>query len=257
LSATGQENYRKPFEPLLPGFRFVRFNNCRDLEEAVSENTCAMILEPIQGEGGIFETSPEFMKVAARLAAERGALLIFDEIQCGLGRTGEYLAAHAYGLRPDIVVLAKPLAGGLPLGAILVRDEIAGDLSAGMHGTTFGGGPLACRAAIEFLAVLKKERLLPHVRTTGKYFREQLLKLAKKHALIREVRGRGLMLALELDRPSKPFALQALERGLIINSTHETTLRFLPPFIVNRKLIDKACGILGDLFTEAERGGVS
>ena len=253
LSATGQEKYRKAFEPLVPGFRFVRFNHVPDLEEAVNENTCAVILEPIQGEGGIFEVSPDFLKAAARLTFERNALLILDEIQCGLGRTGEYLASQGYGVTPDIVVLAKPLAGGLPLGAILVRELIAGDLAAGMHGTTFGGGPLACRVALEYLSVLKKQRILQKVRTTGNHFRKRLLALKKKHPMIREVRGRGLMLAAELDRPSRPLATAALERGLIINSTHETTLRFLPPLIVDRQLVDMACKTLDAVFTESGR----
>ncbi|MBI3934405.1 MAG: aspartate aminotransferase family protein [Acidobacteria bacterium] len=253
LSATGQEKYRKDFEPLVPGFRFVRFNHVPDLEQAVGENTCAVILEPIQGEGGIFEVSPEFMKAAARLTFKHNALLILDEIQCGLGRTGEYLASQAYGIRPDIVVLAKPLGGGLPLGAILVREGIAGDLAAGMHGTTFGGGPLACRVALEFLSILKKERILQNVRKTGKYFQDRLLGLQEKHPMVREVRGRGLMLAADLDRPSRPLAIKALERGLIINSTHDTVLRFLPPLIVDRKLVDRACDTLDAILAEAEQ----
>ncbi|MBI4480826.1 MAG: aspartate aminotransferase family protein [Acidobacteria bacterium] len=253
LSATGQEKYRKDFEPLVPGFRFVRFNHVGDLEEAVGENTCAVILEPIQGEGGIFEVSHEFMKAAARLTSQHKALLILDEIQSGLGRTGEYLASRAYGVKPDIVVLAKPLGGGLPLGAILVREEVAGDLAAGMHGTTFGGGPLACRVGLEFLSILKKQRILQNVRRTGKHFRELLLALQKKHPMIREVRGRGLMLAADLDRPSRPLAMKALERGLIINSTHDTVLRFLPPLIVDKKLVDLACATLDTILTEAEQ----
>jgi predicted acetylornithine/succinylornithine family transaminase len=253
LSATGQEKYRRDFEPLVPGFRFVRFNHIPDLDAAVGENTCAVILEPIQGEGGIFEVSPDFLKAAARLTFQHKALLILDEIQCGLGRTGEYLASQAHGIKPDIVVLAKPLGGGLPLGAILVREEVAGDLGAGMHGTTFGGGPLACRVALEFLAVLKQQRVLQNVRKVGKHFLNRLLGLKKKHPMVREVRGRGLMLAVELDRPSKPFALKALERGLLVNSTHDTTLRFLPPLIVNKKLVDQACGVLDEILTEAEQ----
>ena len=253
LSATGQEKYRKDFEPLVPGFRFVRFNHIRDLEAAVGENTCAVLIEPIQGEGGICEVSPEFLNAAARLTSEHKALLILDEIQCGLGRTGEYLASQAHGVQGDIVVLAKPLAGGLPLGAILVREEVAGDLGAGMHGTTFGGGPLACRVALEFLAILKSERVLQNVRRTGGYFRKRLVTMQKKHPMIREVRGRGLMLAVDLDRPSRPLALRALERGLILNSTHDTVLRFLPPLIVDRKLVDTACDLLEGVLVEAER----
>ena len=253
LSATGQEKYRKDFEPLVPGFRFVPFNDARALEATVNENTCAILVEPVQGEGGIFEVTKEYLETAARLAAKHKALLILDEIQSGLGRTGDFLAAQAFGVRPDIVVLAKPLAGGLPLGAILVREEVAGDLGAGMHGTTFGGGPLACRVALEFLAVLKKEKLLQNARKTGAYFARRLVALQRKHPMIRAVRGRGLMLAIDLDRPSKPLAVQALERGLIINSTHDTVLRFLPPLIVDRKLVDKACEILDAILTESEK----
>jgi acetylornithine/N-succinyldiaminopimelate aminotransferase len=253
LSATGQERYRKDFEPLVPGFRFVPFNDVRALEGAVTENTCAVLLEPVQGEGGIFEVSREYLETAARLAARHKALLILDEIQSGLGRTGDFLAAQAFGIRSDIVVLAKPLAGGLPLGAILVREEVAGDLGAGMHGTTFGGGPLACRVALEFLAVLKQEKVLQNVRKTGAYFQRRLTELQRKHPMIRAVRGRGLMLAMDLDRPSKPLALQALERGLIINSTHDTVLRFLPPLIIDKKLVDRACEILDLILTESEQ----
>jgi len=253
LSATGQEKYRKDFEPLVPGFRFVPFNDIAALEAAVTDNTCAVLLEPIQGEGGIFELSREYLEAARRLTAEHQALLILDEIQCGLGRTGEYLASQAFGIQPDIVVLAKPLAGGLPLGAMLVREEVAGDLAAGMHGTTFGGGPLACRVALEFLEILKHEKVLQNVRQTGAYFLRRLVALQEKHPMIREVRGRGLMLAADLDRPSRPLMLKALERGLIINSTHDTVLRFLPPLIVDRKLVDVACDTLDAILTEAEQ----
>jgi predicted acetylornithine/succinylornithine family transaminase len=253
LSATGQQKYRTEFEPLVPGFRFVRFHDLADLRATVGENTCAIILEPIQGEGGIFELSREYLQTAARLASEHRALLIFDEIQSGLGRAGDFLASQASGVQGDIVVLAKPLAGGLPLGAILVREEVAGYLGAGMHGTTFGGGPLACRVALEFLSVLKRERILKNVRKTGEYFRRRLLDLQKKHPMIREVRGRGLMLAMDLDRPSRPLVLRALERGLIVNSTHDTVVRFLPPLIVDKKLVDTACNVLDVALTETER----
>jgi len=248
LSATGQGKYRKDFEPLVPGFRFVRFNDVKDLEAQVSNNTCALIVEPVQGEGGIFEISRQFLETAADLARRHQALLIVDEIQSGLGRTGAYLASQAYGVRPDVVLLAKPLAGGLPLGAILAREEVAGSLSAGMHGTTFGGGPLACRVALEFLSVLREEKILQNVRKTGAYFHRRLLQLKQKYPWIREVRGRGLMLALDLAIPSKPFVQQALERGVIVNSTHDTVLRFLPPLIVEKKHVDQVCATLDTLF---------
>jgi acetylornithine/succinyldiaminopimelate/putrescine aminotransferase len=231
----------------------VPFNDLAALEAAITDNTCAVLIEPIQGEGGIFEVSREYLETAARLAFKHKALLIFDEIQSGLGRTGQYLASQAFGVKPDIVVLAKPLAGGLPLGAILVREEVAGDLGAGMHGTTFGGGPLACRVALEFLAILKQEKVLQNVRKTGAYFQQRLVALQKKHPMIRTVRGRGLMLAVDLDRPSKPLAVKALERGLIINSTHDTVLRFLPPLIVDKKLVDVASNTLDAILSESEQ----
>ncbi len=250
LSATGQEQYRKDFEPLVPGFQFARFNDVQDLEARVSESTCAVIVEPVQGEGGIFELSQEFMSAAERLARRFQAVLICDEIQCGLGRTGDYLASRAYRVNPDIVLLAKPLAGGLPLGAILAREEIASSLTPGMHGSTFGGGPLACRVALEFLSVLEKEKVLRNVRKTGDHFRRRLLDLKKKYPFIREVRGRGLMLAMDLALPSKPFVQLALERGVIINSTHDTVLRFLPPLIVEKKQVDQLLATLDALFAE-------
>ncbi len=249
LSATGQAKYRQDFEPLVPGFHFVRFNDIADLTARVSERTCAVIVEPVQGEGGIFELSREFFHAARDLTRRHNALLICDEIQCGLGRTGWYLASQSYGVQPDLVLLAKPLAGGLPLGAFLATEEVAGSLGAGMHGSTFGGGPLACRVALEFLAVLKEEKILANVRRVGRYFQKRLLALKKKHALIREARGKGLMLAMDLDRPSRPFVQQALDRGLIINSTHDTVLRFLPPLLVGKKEVDRACDILDAIFT--------
>jgi len=253
LSATGQPKYRKDFEPLVPGFHFVRFNDIQDLEAHVNERTCAVIVEPVQGEGGIFELTREFLEAARELTRRHQAVLICDEIQCGLGRTGRYLASQEYGLKPDVVLLAKPLAGGLPLGAFLAREEVAASLAAGMHGSTFGGGPLACRVALEFLAVLREEKILANVRRVGQYFYKRLLALQKKHPLIRAVRGKGLMLAIDLDQPSRPFVEQALARGFIINSTHDTVLRFLPPLNIEKKHVDLACGILDSLFTESSR----
>ncbi len=251
LAATGQEKFRRDFEPLLPGVKFVRLNNLRDLKAAINRNTCAVLLEPIQGEGGVYELSREFLQTAATLAREKKALLILDEIQCGLGRTGRYLASQQFGITPDVLVLAKSLAGGLPMGAILAREEVAADLGPGMHGTTFGGGPLTCRVALEFLAVLKEENILQHVRTTGAYFKQQLKQLKSRHPMIREVRGRGLMLALDLDRPSRPIVLRAQERGLILNSTHGSAVRFLPPLILDAKLVDRAIRILEEVLCEA------
>ncbi len=251
LSATGQPKYRRDFEPLVPGFRFVRLNDVADLSAKITRNTCAVLVEPVQGEGGIFELSREFLQAARALTRRHDALLICDEIQCGLGRTGRYLAAQSCGVKPDLVLLAKPLAGGLPLGAFLATEQVAPFLAAGMHGSTFGGGPLACCVALEFLAVLKEEKILSNVRRVGQYFRKRLLAFKKKHPFIREVRGKGLMLAVDLDRPSRPFVEQALGRGLIVNSTHDTVIRFLPPLIVGTREVDRACDILDALFASA------
>ena len=250
LSATGQPKYQEPFEPLVPGFKFVQMNDVGALQATVNERTCAILLEPIQGEGGIFEIDPEFMQAASELARKHNALLIFDEIQTGFGRTGDFLATQAYGVRPDIVVLAKPMAGGLPLGAFLTREEVAANFVPGMHGTTFGGGPLTCYVALEFLAVLKDEKVLQNVRKMGAYLTKKLLQLQKKHPMIHAVRGRGLMLAIDLDRASKPIVVRALERGLILNSTHDTVIRLLPPLIIDKKLVDQGCSILDELLTE-------
>ena len=251
LSATGQPKYRRDFEPLVPGFRFVRLNDVADLEAKVTRRTCAVLVEPVQGEGGVFELSREFLDAARALTLRHDALLICDEIQCGLGRTGRYLAAQSYGVKPDLVLLAKPLAGGLPLGAFLATEQVAPFLAAGMHGSTFGGGPLACCVALEFLAVLKEEKILLNVRRVGQYFRKRLLAFQKKYPFIREVRGRGLMLAIDLDRPSRPFVEQALGRGLIVNSTQDTVIRFLPPLIVGTREVDRACDVLDALFASA------
>ncbi|HUK88043.1 MAG TPA: aspartate aminotransferase family protein [Terriglobales bacterium] len=254
LSATWTKKYREPFGPLVPGVRFVRFNDVPDLARKMDASVCAVLVEPIQGEGGINAVTPEFFTAARRLTRKHGALLIADEIQCGLGRTGQYFAYQHYGITPDIVTIAKPLAAGLPLGAILAREQVAGALHPGMHGTTFGGGPLACAVALAFLQTLERERLLPHVREIGAYFRERLEGLKKKHATVREVRGLGLMLGLELVSAelAKEVAAEMLQRGVIINRTHETALRFLPPFIIGKKHVDHAVATLDSALKKAE-----
>jgi acetylornithine/N-succinyldiaminopimelate aminotransferase len=239
LATTGQAKYRVPFAPLLPGVSFVRFNDSEDLQRHFDGSVCAICVETIQGEGGIRPTSPQFLRLARKLTKSTGALLILDEIQCGLGRTGSYFAYQYYGIRPDIVTVAKPLAAGLPLGAILTTNHVATAMHPGMHGTTFGGGPLACAVAIEFLRVM--ERLMPHVRETGDYFRAQLEWLKAKHECVREVRGMGLMLGMELNSAdtAKQVVSQLMQRRILINCTHETVLRFLPPYIIENKHVDR------------------
>jgi len=239
LATTGQPKYRAPFVPLMPGVSFVKFNDLDDLQRNFDSSVCAVCIETIQGEGGVCPVNAEFLELASRLTKQNGALLVLDEIQCGLGRTGRHFAYQHYGLLPDVVTVAKPLACGLPLGAILTTERVAMCMHPGMHGTTFGGGPLACAVAIEFLRAEKK--LLAHVRKLGEYFHAALEVLDKKHKSIQDVRGAGLMLAVELDSPelAKAVTKQLLQEGIIINRTHETVLRFLPPYVIQKKHVDQ------------------
>jgi acetylornithine/N-succinyldiaminopimelate aminotransferase len=218
---------------------------------------CAICVETVQGEGGIRPVNPEFLRLARKLTKSTGALLILDEIQCGLGRTGGYFAYQHYGIRPDIVTVAKPLAAGLPLGAILTTNRVATAMHPGMHGTTFGGGPLASAVAIQFLRLM--ERLMPHVRTIGDYFRAQLDWLKAKHGCVREVRGMGLMLGMELNSAdtAKQVVSQMMQRGILINRTNETVLRFLPPYIVEKKHVDQVIRELDAALTSGSSTGVS
>ena len=244
LAASWPEKYRKPFEPLLPGVRFVRLNDSGHLRESFTPRVGAVLLEVIQGEGGVVELSQEFLETAAELCRAHGALLICDEIQCGLGRTGRFFAFSKFGLRPDIVVVAKPLAAGLPLAAILAREEVAQAFSPGMHGTTFGGGPLQCRLALKVLEILERPGFLEHVREVGAYFRAQLEALEDEFPVVEEVRGDGLMLAAQLSVSGKSVVRQALEGGVIFNCTQEKVLRFLPPLIIERHHVDELVGVL-------------
>lgn len=248
LSVTGQPKYRQDFEPLLPGVQFIPRNDMAALEAAVGPNTAGILLEWIQGEGGICPLDPAFARRARELADRHDALLVFDEIQCGLGRTGRHFAYQLAEptVMPDIAVLAKPLACGLPLGAILTRGKAAGVLGAGMHGSTFGGGALACRVALEFLDIL--EELLPSIYRLGGSFRMQLAEMARHFSFIKEVRGRGLMIGVELDLPGKPFVQDALAEGLLINCTADNVLRFLPPYIMTEAEVDRAITLLTRVF---------
>jgi acetylornithine/N-succinyldiaminopimelate aminotransferase len=256
LATTGQKKYRVPFAPLVPGVNFVNFNDLDDLKRKFDSSVCALCLETIQGEGGIRPVSPEFLRLARRLTKRGGALLVLDEIQCGLGRTGRHFAYQHYGVKPDVVTVAKPLASGLPLGAILTTDRVARCMHPGLHGTTFGGGPLACAVAIEFLQV--EQQLLTHVRRLGEYFHRQLEALRKKHNSIKEVRGLGLMQAMELDSTdlAKAVVKQLLQEGIIINRTHDTVLRFLPPYVIRKKHVDQVAAALdAALLKNAAQGG--
>ena len=251
LATTGQSKYRTPFAPLMPGVAFARFNEVDHLKRQFDGSVCAVCLETIQGEGGIHPLSAEFLQTARDLTKKHGALLILDEIQCGLGRTGRHFAYQHYGIQPDIVTIAKPLAAGLPLGAILTTNQVASCIHPGMHGTTFGGGPLSCAVAIEFLKQM--EKLLGHVWKMGDYFRGELDGLAKKHKTLAEVRGLGLMLAVDVKSAdlAKAVVRQLLGDGIIINRTHETVLRFLPPYIIEKKHIDQVIRALDQALGKA------
>jgi len=244
LSLTWPEKYRKPFEPLLPGARFVRLNDVAHLRESFTPRVAALIVEVIQGEGGVVEVQEKFLKTAEELCRANDALLICDEIQCGMGRTGRFFAFKERGLRPDVVLVAKPLAAGLPLAAIIARDEVAQAFSPGLHGSTFGGGPLQCRLALKVLEILERPGFLENVQEVGAYFRRQLEKLRSELPVVREVRGEGLILAAELEVPCKPVVRQALEMGFLMNCTQERVLRFLPPLIIERRHVDELVAAL-------------
>ena len=244
MSLTGQDKYRKGFEPLLEDVDFVPQNDLAALRATVNASTCAIVLEPIFGEGGVRECSVEFLEECRRLADEHRAALIFDEIQCGLGRTGTAFAFQSFGVTPDIVAIAKPIAAGLPLGAFLAKEEFASAISTGQHGSTFGGGPLACRVALEYLAILEEEKLLDNVNRVGAYLQEQLRGLAGKYAGVVETRGRGMIQGLQLEIPARPIVEQAISEGVLFNSTQDTVVRFLPPFLLEEKHVDKGLRVL-------------
>jgi acetylornithine/N-succinyldiaminopimelate aminotransferase len=251
LSITGQEKYRRDFEPLLTGVHFVPRNDVTALEQVAGERTAAIVFELVQGEGGIFPVSLEYARKARELADRYNALLIFDEIQCGVGRPGTYFAYQMFDpvILPDIMIAAKPMACGIPLGAIVANERAAASIGSGMHGSTFGGGPLACRVALEFFDIL--EPLLPHITHVGGYFRMRLTELAKRYSFIREIRGFGLMIGIELDIPGKQIVLDALEEGLLINCTHDTVLRMLPPYILTEQDIDRGITVLNKVLKKA------
>jgi len=242
LSITHPAKYRQPFEPLVPGVEFVHLNDVADLEAKFDETVCALVVETIQGEGGIFPVSEAFWKRARELATQHDAALIADEIQCGLGRTGRRFAYQKFDSLPDIVTIAKPLAGGLPLGAFIANETFASAFAPGMHGTTFGGGPLVCAAALEFIAIVEDDSLIANIRARGDELRAGLEALAARFDFIREIRGEGLMLGVDLAVDGAPFVEEALRRGLVINCTHDHIIRLLPPFIIHRRDVTEFLG---------------
>jgi acetylornithine/N-succinyldiaminopimelate aminotransferase len=253
VSVTATEKYRLPFAPLVPGVEFVAFNDVADLEAKLDDTVCAVILETIQGEGGIYPVSEEFWERARSLAAKHGALLIADEIQCGLGRTGRYFAYQKFSSKPDIAVVAKPLAAGLPLGAILTNEAVASRVSPGSHGTTFGGGPMICSVALEFLEIIDSENLLKNARERGEELRAGLKKLQVKYDFIKEIRGEGCMFGVELSIEGGPVVAEALKQGLLINCTQEFTIRLLPPFLISKGQVREFLNVFENVLFQTPR----
>ena len=238
LSATGQAKIQKGYNPLLEGFRFVPFNDLGALEEAVDDSVCAVILEPIQGEGGVICPKADYLKGVKQICRRRTLLLIFDEVQVGMGRTGKLFAHEHYGVTPDIMTLAKALANGLPMGAMLSTEALSSAFGPGSHASTFGGTPLVSAVGREVLRSLLEDGWIKHCQEVGTYFRGRLEELGKKHSCVKEVRGLGLILGMELDRPGAPAVEACMQRGFLINCAQEKVLRFLPPLIVEKHQID-------------------
>lgn len=250
LTATGQEKFHHGFAPLPAGFRYVPFNDLSSLRAAVGPRTCAVMLEPVQGEGGVYAANKDYLQAVRALCDDEGLLLIFDEVQCGLGRTGYLFAYQYYEVEPDILTLAKALAGGVPIGAMLAKEKAASAFTPGDHASTFGGNPLATAAGVAAFKALLEEGLVENVRVLGQYFYQQLEGLAREFPRLTEVRGRGLLLGVEIDGPAGEVVAACQERGLLINSLHGHVLRFLPPLIVTREDIDRAVTILKEALHE-------
>jgi len=249
LSITKNSDYSEKFAPLLETPLFVELNDNESLESIVNEETASIIIEPIQGEGGINLARKEFLVLARKLADKYNALLVFDEVQTGLGRTGDYFAFEFSGVTPDIISIAKPLAAGLPMGAVLMIDKVANLMTYGSHGSTFGGNCLASAMALAFLETIENENLLDNVRKVGDYFIKSLNALKDKYSFIKEVRGRGCIVGLELEEPVVDIHLKLIEEGLVVNCTSEKVIRFLPPYIITIDDVNNAIAILDKVFS--------
>lgn len=248
ISATGQTKVQKGFEPLLEGFKFVPFDNINALKEAISSQTCAVLLEPIQGEGGVNIPDDNYLKSIRDICNQNELLLILDEVQTGMGRTGKLFAYQHYGIEPDIMTLAKGLAGGVAAGAMLATDKVMESFNPGSHAATFGGNPLAAAAGLAAIKILADEQFLSHVEEMGHYFLNKLENIKKRVSSVKDVRGKGLMIAMEMDSPSKKMVDDCMDKGILINCIQENILRFLPPLIVHKKAIDSLTLILEQCF---------
>ncbi len=251
LSATGQEKVRKGFEPVLEGFDFVPFNDAEALRARIGPATCAVMLEPIQGEGGVRCPDAEYLQAVRKICDETGALLIFDEIQTGMGRTGALFAYQHFGIEPDIMTLAKALANGLPIGAMLARETVAAAFSIGSHASTFGGTPIVAAAALEVCKILVEEQVIENGNAAGSYFKEKLLELKGRHAVIEDVRGLGLLLGMKLKIDGAPLVKECMQKGFLINCIQDRILRFIPPLIISEKEIDELVECLEGILTDA------
>lgn len=251
ITATGQLKYQKSFTPLLPDIVYADFNNLDSIKELADENTCAIIVEPMQGEGGMKPATLEFLQGLRKLCDEKNILLGFDEVQCGIGRTGELFAYQTYGVEPDMVGMAKGLANGLPIGACAAKGIAAAILEAGDHASTFGGNPVSCASAKVVLTKLTKENLLQNVKETGRYLKEELQKIAEKYTFIKEVRGLGLMLGMELSISAREIMNKCMENGLLVIGAGTNIIRFVPPLIISKENVDEAVSILDKVLGEA------
>ncbi len=244
MSATPQDKIQKGFGPLVPGFKYVPFNDIDAMKKAMTPNTCAVMVEPVQGESGVNIPDKKYIKELRKLCNERNVLLILDEIQTGFGRTGQLFAYQAFGVKPDIMTLAKGLGAGVPIGALVMTNRVANSLGPGTHGSTFGGNPLVCAAALASVGIVSQKDFLKNVRETGKYFLTQLKELSRKFPVIKNVRGMGLILAIDIDGSSPAIARDCMEQGILVNSIQSGTLRFIPPLIVSHKNIDTLIRVL-------------
>jgi len=254
LAATGQEKYQKPYRPLPPGFKHVPINDIEALKNAITEQTCAIMIETIQGEGGIIEATPDYITQVFNLCKGNDILLIVDEVQTGIGRTGKLFSYQHYNIEPDIITLAKGLGGGIPIGAIIAKEPVASAFEPGDHGTTFGGNPLACTAGLTVLSTILNQNLIEQCKTNGEYFKGKLKKLRDKFPFVTDVRGHGLMLGMELSSqiPGKEVVKMMLDKGFIINCAGHNTLRFVPPLIITKKEIDQLIVALEETFNQIQ-----
>jgi acetylornithine aminotransferase len=252
LSATGQEKIKKGFEPVLTGFDFVPFNDTRALRAQIGPSTCAVMLEPIQGEGGVRCPDENYLKAVRKICDETGTLLIFDEIQTGMGRTGQLFAYQHFGVEPDIMTLAKALANGLPIGAMLAKEKVAAAFGIGSHASTFGGTPVVSAAALEVCKILVEDNVIENGRAAGMYFKEKLNELKARHPVIEDVRGLGLLLGMQLKIDGRPLVTQCMENGFLINCIQEKILRFIPPLIISTEEIDQLVKCLDQILTQTE-----